>query len=133
VHHHRQALAVARALAPARQHPRRSCGKRWYADRIAADLALALIRSRGSARSKDPVRSYHCPTCDGWHLTAIAAWRSGPHVPRQRASSLGQRMGSRAVTTGSGEGDSAGRREGCGRRATDRRHLPLPRCPRSAL
>ncbi|OLT18608.1 hypothetical protein BJF78_00260 [Pseudonocardia sp. CNS-139] len=131
MHHHRQARAVT-AFAPAAER-RRSCGKRWYADRIAADLALALIRSRGRARTKDPVRSYHCPTCDGWHLTAIPVWRSGPHVPQQRTSSPGRRAELPAVITGPGESDSAGRRGVRGRRATDRRHLHPLRCPRSAL
>jgi hypothetical protein len=82
VHHHRHARAIARALVPVSLR-RRSCGKRWYADRIAADLALALIRARGRALGKDPARSYLCPRCDGWHLTSVPA-RSSPDHGRNR-------------------------------------------------
>lgn len=94
MHHHRQARAVARALtlAPLR---RRSCGKRHYADRIAADLSLAMIRARGPARGNDPVRSYSCPSCGGWHLTSIPTWRTtAVPIPHQRAESTS------AVTAG---------------------------------
>ena len=87
VHHHRLSRAVTRALAtpPLRL---RSCGKRWYADRIAADLSLALIRARGPALSEDPVRSYLCPGRGGWHLTSTPTWRSATIcIPRQRTAS----------------------------------------------
>jgi hypothetical protein len=53
MHHHRHALTVARTLIPVTER-RRSCGKRWYEDRIAADLALARIRAWGRAMRKDP-------------------------------------------------------------------------------
>lgn len=85
MHHHRHALTVARALTPVTER-RRSCGKRWYADRIAADLALARIRAWGRALHKDPVRSYHCPGCDGWHLTSVPRW-GAPPIPRPRPGS----------------------------------------------
>lgn len=87
MHHHRHARAVSRTLAPVPLRPR-SCGKRWYGDRIAADLALARIRTWGRAMGKDPVRSYHCPGCDGWHLTSVPArWSDRPLVPRPRTES----------------------------------------------
>jgi hypothetical protein len=54
MHHHRHALTVARALTPVTER-RRSCGKRWYADRIAADPAPARIRTWGRVMRKDPV------------------------------------------------------------------------------
>lgn len=87
MHHHRHALNVARALAPVTER-RRSCGKRWYGDRIAADLALARIRTWGRVMRKDPVRSYHCPGCDGWHLTSVPdRWSARLLVPRPRTGS----------------------------------------------
>lgn len=87
MHHHRHALTVARSLAPVTER-RRSCGKRWYEDRIAADLALARIRTWGRAMRKDPVRSYRCPGCDGWHLTSVPArWGAPPPIPRPRSES----------------------------------------------
>lgn len=49
----------------------RSCGKRWFKDRISAELALAAIHHHGDDRSeKLPRRAYECPTCKGWHLTS---------------------------------------------------------------
>lgn len=79
--HHRLALAAERALcSPVVRE--RSCGKRRFRDRIAADLALARIRCSGAARHRDPVRSYACPTCDGWHLTSRRTWTTVP-VPRR--------------------------------------------------
>ena len=80
MHHHRHARTVARALTPVTER-RRSCGKRWFDDRIAADLALARIRAWGRAHHKDPVRSYSCPGCGGWHLTS-APRRPSPPRPR---------------------------------------------------
>lgn len=82
MHHHRLARATQRALCPRRPRPVRSCGKRRFDDRIAADLALALIRSRGLALSREPVRSYGCPECGGWHLTSIRWWREPTSVTR---------------------------------------------------
>lgn len=75
--HQRRARDVARALTPCLTKRRRSCSKRYYADRISADLALARIRARGRALGKDPVRSYRCPHCGGWHLTSVPARRTG--------------------------------------------------------
>ncbi|MEQ3540054.1 hypothetical protein WHI96_14590 [Pseudonocardia tropica] len=80
--HHRLALAAERALHP-RVVRERSCGKRRFRDRIAADLALARIRCSGAARYRDPVRSYACPVCRGWHLTSRRAWT--PVVPAPRS------------------------------------------------
>jgi hypothetical protein len=80
MYHHRHTRTVARALAPVTER-RRSCGKRWYDDRIAADLALARIRTWGRALSKEPVRSYLCPGCGGWHLTSVPG---RPPIPRPR-------------------------------------------------
>lgn len=88
MHNRRHARAVARALAPAPQF-RRSCGKRFYADRISADLSLAAIRARGPALSKDPVRSYPCPRCNGWHLTSVPTWQSArAPIPHPRTASV---------------------------------------------
>jgi hypothetical protein len=44
-----------------------------FADRAAADLALAYIRSEvaGPLKEKAPVRSYQC-SCGKWHLTSQA-------------------------------------------------------------
>lgn len=87
MHHHRYARAITRVLHPAPTR-RRSCGKRWYGDRIAADLALARIRARGQALGKDPVRSYLCPGRDGWHLTSAPRCRqTGPLIPCPRTES----------------------------------------------
>lgn len=56
---------------PPRQPRPRSCGKRWFKDRISAELALAAIHHHGDDRSeKLPRRAYECPTCKGWHLTS---------------------------------------------------------------
>lgn len=42
-----------------------------YRDEIAAKLALASVQHKdGSRRSKSEKRLYHCPCCNGWHLTA---------------------------------------------------------------
>lgn len=78
MHHHRQARVLHRALCPHRPRPERSCGKRRFDDRIAADLTLAFIRSQGRVRGKEPVRSYRCPECDGWHLTSSRSWCPRP-------------------------------------------------------
>ncbi|GLY19727.1 hypothetical protein Kisp01_67410 [Kineosporia sp. NBRC 101677] len=66
----RQASKAARPPIPA-QPRRRACGKRYFDDRIAADFSLATIRAKGAALQKDPVRSYACPRCHGWHLTSV--------------------------------------------------------------
>lgn len=77
MHHHRPARAAQRALCPRRfPRPDRSCGKRRFVDRIAADLALTLIRSQGRALGSEPVRSHPCPQCDGWRLTCVRWWRA---------------------------------------------------------
>ena len=86
-HHHHRDARDARALTPVPLRPR-SCGKHWHGDRISADLALAQIRARGPALAKEPVRSYLCPGCGGWHLTSAPTWRSAhPFIPRPRTES----------------------------------------------
>ncbi|MFV2198779.1 hypothetical protein [Nocardiopsis sp. LOL_012] len=58
----------------------RSCGKRWFKDRISAELALVAIRSRAETTAdKLPRRAYRCPDCKGWHLTSK---RERPHSVR---------------------------------------------------
>lgn len=44
--------------------------KRRYRDEIAAKLALSRIARYGEPREHTPIRCYHCPICDGWHLTS---------------------------------------------------------------
>ena len=49
---------------------RTGCGKRYFRDRIAAELALAAIaRSPRPRAATEPVRAYKCPHGDHWHLT----------------------------------------------------------------
>ncbi|WP_306369114.1 hypothetical protein [Nocardiopsis sp. CC223A] len=71
---------------PPRAPRPRSCGKRWFKDRISAELALAAIRHHGRDRSdRMPRRAYECPDCRGWHLT------SKPERPHfTRAASAGE-------------------------------------------
>ncbi|MFW6639105.1 hypothetical protein ACOALZ_03590 [Nocardiopsis algeriensis] len=60
--HHRSPKRTARP---------RSCGKRWFKDRISAELALAVIHRYGEDRTdRMPRRAYACPLCEGWHLTS---------------------------------------------------------------
>lgn len=76
---------IARSSRAAR--PRR-CGKRWFRDRISAELALAAIHHHGDDRSeKLPRRAYECPACKGWHLTSKGA---RPY-PVRTASEPGER------------------------------------------
>lgn len=44
--------------------------KRRFRDRIAAEMAIQRIATRGVVTDKDPVRAYRCPDCRGWHLTS---------------------------------------------------------------
>ncbi|MGY5099655.1 hypothetical protein [Streptomyces sp. 900105245] len=81
MHYQRSARVTHRAL-PLRPRRQKSCGKVWFADRIAADLVLAVIRSRGEARAKEPVRSYRCPRCHGWHLTSATPRRDHSATPK---------------------------------------------------
>ncbi|AZM54563.1 hypothetical protein DMA15_20000 [Streptomyces sp. WAC 01529] len=81
MHHQRIARVTHRALSP-RSRRQKSCGKVWFADRVAADLGLAVVRSRGDARAKELVRSYHCPRCHCWHLTSAAPRRDHSATPR---------------------------------------------------
>ena len=57
--------------------------KSAFPDRIAADLALAVIRAeheRAPMTEKTPIRSYRCP-CGKWHLTSLAlAYSDRPTV-----------------------------------------------------
>jgi len=39
------------------------------------DLALEALEdalTKRNGRPKNEKRAYHCPTCEGWHLTALA-------------------------------------------------------------
>ncbi|AZS74843.1 hypothetical protein DDE74_31415 [Streptomyces lydicus] len=81
--HQRMIRTVQRVPRSLRRRAvQRSCGKTWFIDRIAADLALARICSHGVARAKDPLRSYHCPRCHGWHLTSAPARRDHDAAPK---------------------------------------------------
>lgn len=40
-----------------------------------ASRALASLR-RVTQDEPIPVRAYKCPTCGGWHLTSLLAWRA---------------------------------------------------------
>lgn len=44
--------------------------KRRFGSGKAARRSLAKIRTVGERREHKPSRAYHCPECDGWHLTA---------------------------------------------------------------
>ncbi|CAM5606564.1 hypothetical protein SAVIM338S_05530 [Streptomyces avidinii] len=82
MHHQRKARAIQRALRPCRPNRQISCGKTWFADRIAADLSLARISAHGRASGKEPIRSYLCPRCHGWHLTSAPVRRVHGALPR---------------------------------------------------
>lgn len=57
-------------------HPCPTASKIGYCDRIAADLAMARIRTEsGHGRAKLPVRSYRCE-CGRWHLTSMSKERA---------------------------------------------------------
>lgn len=71
--HRHPTRAMYRALP--RHAPHRSCGKRRFGDRIAAELALGRIAAKGDVRERCPVRTYPCPACSGWHLTSKPAGR----------------------------------------------------------
>lgn len=47
-----------------------STGKVQYFARVDAELALASIDRTNPTRREQ--RVYHCPVCDGWHLTSQA-------------------------------------------------------------
>lgn len=48
-----------------------ACGrKRRYKNRTDAEN-MARLRMRNGA---PPLRAYHCPHCDGWHLTKRESW-----------------------------------------------------------
>lgn len=46
------------------------CSKVRYPSGSKAEAALRTIRRRGDRLTKKPTRAYHCPSCDGWHLTS---------------------------------------------------------------
>lgn len=48
---------------------RLSRGKVRYPDRREAQLALAVIKGRANPKHTES-RAYHCPICNGWHLTS---------------------------------------------------------------
>lgn len=80
--HQRVARAIERALFSGRPRRQVSCGKTRFVDRIAADLALAGIRAHGRVRGREPVRSYCCPRCHGWHLTSTSPRRNHDAPPK---------------------------------------------------
>ncbi len=60
-------------IRPQKQRRRRTCGKRYFRDRLSAELTLASIWRGGEDRgTSTPRRAYDCPTCSGWHLTSKA-------------------------------------------------------------
>lgn len=96
---------------PPRAPRPRSCGKRWFKDRISAELALATIHHHGDDRSGSmPRRSYACPECRGWHLTSQEerpySTRPGPppenglRVPRPHRVVLARPTEQRNLRTG---------------------------------
>lgn len=44
--------------------------KRRYITRTQADAALGRIWSTPRSGRRLETRTYHCPTCNGWHLTS---------------------------------------------------------------
>lgn len=48
---------------------RLSRGKVRYPDQKEAQLALAVIKGRANPKHTEN-RAYHCPICNGWHLTS---------------------------------------------------------------
>ncbi|WP_433700809.1 hypothetical protein [Nocardiopsis sp. CA-288880] len=69
--HDRPRKHASRTSRPPRDPKARRCGKRWFKDRISAELAIANIRRYGRAQSERmPRRAYECPACKGWHLTS---------------------------------------------------------------
>ncbi|MFL1379381.1 hypothetical protein [Nocardiopsis protaetiae] len=99
-----------RTTRPPRAALPRSCGKRWFKDRISAELALAAIRHHGEDRTdKMPRRSYECPACKGWHLTskgklpyparAASAPGEGLRIPRPRQAEPRRLDGRRNLRT----------------------------------
>lgn len=53
----------------------RRCSKRRFRDRIAAELALAVItRKDNTARGEREQRAYYCSRCRAHHLTHLSAW-----------------------------------------------------------
>lgn len=54
----------------------RRCSKRRFRDRIAAELALAVItRKDNTARGEREQRAYQCSRCRAYHLTHLEEWR----------------------------------------------------------
>jgi hypothetical protein len=52
-----------------------TCGKTAYPNRPEAERALRWIRRHRNQREQVPVRSYRCPDCGEWHLTANHSWK----------------------------------------------------------
>lgn len=61
---HRHGTARSRSSCPS--------GKIRFRTREAADQAIADIEARGHTNTGQgkPQRSYCCPECDGWHVSA---------------------------------------------------------------
>lgn len=47
--------------------------KRRFGSGKAARKTLDHIKRKGERRDHKPARAYHCPECDGWHLTGAAS------------------------------------------------------------
>ena len=47
----------------------KNCGKRIYQNSFSANMAIARAVSH-KYTDKQPIRSYYCPHCDGWHTTS---------------------------------------------------------------
>lgn len=54
-----------------RSHSTTTCkGKRRFRDQREAESALHSIANRTGGEGRIPRRTYECPNCHGWHLTA---------------------------------------------------------------
>jgi hypothetical protein len=49
-------------------------GKTGYPSEQLALEKLARIQRANRRRAGTPVRVYHCPSCNGWHLTSRPTW-----------------------------------------------------------
>lgn len=98
-------------IRPPRDPRPRRCGKRWFRDRISAELAIVTIRGYGRDRSdKIPRRAYECRACQGWHLTSqeerpypvrsASSPGGAPRVPRPRRAEPGRPDERRSLRTG---------------------------------
>ena len=69
-------------------HRRKSCErKNRYASRYEAELTAAECAEHGAP----PLHVYHCPYCNGWHLTSKGEYGCGHRRVFRRVSQLSQR------------------------------------------